>query len=102
MLKINQRLDKLAAMQSKFTAHGMLLAGYSLPVVQNPSPQQLTPEDGDREDDNEGLIEGDNVLGHVVLAQTHGVYISLSLNGPHFDPLKHITTHRTLNSFLNP
>ncbi|KAI9438055.1 hypothetical protein H4582DRAFT_2111606 [Lactarius indigo] len=62
MLLINQRLDKLTAMRSYFTAAGLLPAHHSPHI----------PSGGDNEDDDGGPVE-DDILGHVVLARTPGV-----------------------------
>jgi len=73
MLHINQQLDKLSAMRSNFIAHGMLLGGHTsrqhMSLFLKPSVVGLGGEDEDNEDD--GPVEGDNVLAHVILAQSH-------------------------------
>ena len=73
MLITNQRLDKLAAMRSDFSARGMLPSAHTanaVPHIQNPGSQS-TPADND--DDDEGPVE-ENVLGHVSLARTRGTF----------------------------
>ena len=74
MLIINQRLDKLAAIRSDFTARGMLpSASASVPQAEHPGPQNTPAENGN---DNEGPVE-ENVLGHVSLARTRGTFLHL-------------------------
>ena len=74
MLRINQRLDKLGAMRSDFIARGMLLGGHTsrqhMSLFLKPSVVGLGGEDEDDEDD--GPVEGNNVLAHVILAQSRG------------------------------
>jgi hypothetical protein len=71
MLVINQRLDKLAAMHTDFVARGMLPAGH--PPWRNlstdPTLKLVTP---DNNDDDDGAPVEENIMGHVVLARTHG------------------------------
>jgi hypothetical protein len=80
MLMTNQHLDKLAAMQADFVAHGMLPAGHMPPpnVSFLPRPIDNPPardNDSDGDNDNEGPVDSDmNVLGHVVLARFCGKY----------------------------
>jgi len=71
MLVINQRLDKLATIHTDFVAHGMLPAGHTprRNISANPNPKQVIPNNND--DDDDSPVEED-VLGHVVLARTHG------------------------------
>jgi len=82
MLRINQQLDKLADMCSDFAACGMLPRGHAsgrqmLYVLQC---SDLVPDgEGGGEEDVE-VVEGDRVLAHVVLAQTHGTSICLLKN----------------------
>jgi len=75
MLQINQRLDKLAA-------RGMLPGGHASgrqpPHILNPLALVSDGDDGNVEDT--WAVEGQNVLAHVVLAQTCGMSINL-LNG---------------------
>jgi hypothetical protein len=74
MLHINQQLDKLGTMCSDFIAHGMLPGGHTskqhMSLFLKPSVVGLGGENEDDEDD--GPVEGDNVLAHVILAQSHG------------------------------
>ena len=74
MLLTNQRLDKLAAMRSDFAERGMLPAGHNPPRnIMHPQirkPSRSCGHDSDGED--EGPVEGDVVMGHVVLARTRG------------------------------
>jgi hypothetical protein len=100
MLQINQRLDKLAAMRSNFMARGMLPAGYSLgrSISFAPDPQHLTFDNGDEDDDEEGPVEKEDVLGHVVLARTRGELASLTEQDLS-DPSKRATIHRTWRGF---
>lgn len=69
MLLTNQRLDKLAAMRSDFTSRGMICGGHTpgRNVLQPP------PNCDDNDDDDEGPVD-ENILGHVVLAQSRGMY----------------------------
>ena len=71
MLRINNRLDKLAAMCTDFVARGMLPTDHPPrgSLSANSNSVQTTPEDDD--DDDGGPVEED-VLGHVVLARTRG------------------------------
>jgi len=90
MLQTNQRLDKLAAMRASFVERGMLPATHIPPrstsEVHTPNPQILNDEDnnnnnngdGDDDDDGEGPLEGEAILGHVVLAQKSGKLRPLS------------------------
>ncbi len=63
MLQTNQHLDKLAAMEANFIERGML------PAVHPRNPQN---------DDDGGPVEGEPVLGQVVLAQRSGKFHVLS------------------------
>jgi hypothetical protein len=71
MLRINQRLDKLAASYTDFVARDMLPASH--PPTRTfsaiPNPTGATPNDND--DDDGGPVEED-VLGHVMLSHTCG------------------------------
>ena len=78
MLITNQRLDKLAAMRSDFSARGMLSSAptastTSVSHAQHPGFQN-TPADDD--DDEEGPVE-ENVLGHVSLARIRSTFLTL-------------------------
>jgi len=79
MLRINQWLDKLAAMHTDFAAHGMLpgshTSGRQPPHVLNP-PALVPGGEGGNEEDT-WAVEGHNVLAHVVLAQTRGMSIDV-------------------------
>jgi hypothetical protein len=68
MLLINQQLDKLIAMCSDFCARGML------PSVHTAGVPHVNDGKGDEED---GSVE-ENVLGHVSLARTYGMFKFLS------------------------
>jgi hypothetical protein len=114
MLQINQRLDKLAAMRSDFSARKILsgLRDALTPQVQVLHSQHVPSEDDEDEDDHgeddhgeddngeddngeddnseddngedngedddDGPVEG-NVMGHVSLARTRGMFISLDV-----------------------
>ena len=73
MLQINQRLDKLDAMCGEFITHGMLPSGHAsrqhISHFLKPLVVGLSGED--KEDEEDGPVDGDDVLAHVVLAQTH-------------------------------
>ena len=73
MLRINQWLDKLDAMCSDFVARGMLPSGHAsrrhISHFLKTSAVGLGGED--EEDEEGGPVEGDDVLAHVILAQTH-------------------------------
>ena len=75
MLRINQRLDKLAAMRSDFATRGMLPGGHASgrqpSHILKPSDLGADGEGGNEEDT--WAVEGPNVLAHVVLAQTRGM-----------------------------
>lgn len=79
MLQINQWLDKLAAMHSDFAACGMLPGGHASgrqpPHILNPLALVFDGGDGNKEDT--WAVEGQNMLAHVVLAQTRGMSINL-------------------------
>jgi len=79
MLQINQQLDKLAAMHSDFTARGMLPRGHASGRQMSHILQlsDLVPDGEDADEVDAGAIEGDNMLAHVVLAQTCGTSICL-------------------------
>lgn len=72
MLLTNQRLDKLAAMRSDFAARGMLPAGHAagrqITHILKPSQHILN-----NEEDDSGPVEEEDILGHVILAQTRGM-----------------------------
>jgi hypothetical protein len=78
MLLINQRLDKLAAMHSDFAARGMIPAGHAAgrQITHLLKRSQRSRQDFDYEvEDNEPVdsdSEGQDVLGHVILAHTRG------------------------------
>lgn len=80
MLRVNQRLDKLSAMHGDFTARGMLLRGYAskqnISLFLKPSAVGLGGEG--EEDEEDGPVEGDDVLAHVVLAQARGMWVYFS------------------------
>jgi hypothetical protein len=61
MLLTNQRLDKLAAMQTHFIDHGMLIPSHDLP----PKPHDLDAT-------KEGAVDEDCILAEVKLAHTQG------------------------------
>jgi hypothetical protein len=75
MLRINQQLDKLDAMHGDFVARGMLPSGHAsrrhISHFLKPSVVGLGGED--EEDEEVGPVDGDDVLAHVVLAQTPGM-----------------------------
>ena len=71
MLRINQWLDKLDAMRSNFVARGMLLSGHaSRRHISHFLKTSAVGLGEDEEDEEGGPVEGDDVLAHVVLAQT--------------------------------
>ena len=74
MLIINQHLDKLAAMRSDFVKCGMLQAGHTPPrhIMQTYTPEKPRPNGDDSDGEDEGPVDGDIVMGHVVLAWTRG------------------------------
>jgi hypothetical protein len=80
MLRVNQRLDKLSAMHGDFTARGMLLRGYAskqnISLFLKPSAVGLGGEG--EEDEEDGPVEGDDVLAHVILAQARGMWVYFS------------------------
>lgn len=83
MLLINQRLDKLSAMRSDFSARGMLgsqVASVSQPEATHPRAHDGSSEDGDGEQDNDNGPVEENVLGHVALARTRGMFMTLSVD----------------------
>ncbi|KAN0139618.1 hypothetical protein V8E53_002280 [Lactarius tabidus] len=73
MLLTNQRLDKLAAMRSDFTSHGMIRGGHTpgRNTLQPPNAHAFPPNlnGNNDEDDDDGPVD-ENILGHVVLAQS--------------------------------
>jgi hypothetical protein len=72
MLLINQRLDKLAAARTDFTARGMMdgaLLPLPPPPPRNTSPPPENPDD-DRVD--AGVVEGPTCVGEVKLAKRYG------------------------------
>jgi hypothetical protein len=76
MLVTNQRLDKLAAMQSDFIARGMLPGGHK--SGKNMTTHVFKPKNSSRgEEDDAWPAEEENVLGNVVLAQTRGTSFTL-------------------------
>jgi len=79
MLQINQQLDKLAAMHSDFAACGMLPRGHASGRQMSHILQlsDLVPDGEDGDEVDAGAVEGDNMLAHVVLAQTCGTSICL-------------------------
>jgi hypothetical protein len=75
MLVTNERLDKLATIRSDFAARGILPAGRAAGRhIDKPSRRA-----SDYEDDDGGPVEQQDILGHVILAQTRGMSQSLSL-----------------------
>ena len=93
MLRINQRLDKLGAMCSNFIVRGMLPGGHTsrqhMSLFLKPSVVGLGGEDEDDEDD--GPVEGDNVLAHVILAQSCGTRAYYLTQESHSYPGKRVT-----------
>jgi hypothetical protein len=76
MLVTNQRLDRLAAMQSNFIARGMLPGGHKL--GKNMTTHVFKPKNSSRgEEDDAWPAEEENILGNVVLAQTRGMSFTL-------------------------
>ena len=76
MLITNQRLDMLAAMWSDFVACRMLPGGYN--SGKNMTTHMFKPKHSScGEKDNMWPIEEEDILGNVVLAQTHGTLFSL-------------------------
>jgi hypothetical protein len=79
MLLTNQHLDKLAAMHVDFTSHRMIrgvdTVGRNIPPPPG-NAQALPNGSGDDNNDNKGPVD-ENISGHVVLAQTHGMFYSL-------------------------
>ncbi|KAF8267076.1 hypothetical protein EI94DRAFT_1771946 [Lactarius quietus] len=70
MLLINQFLDKLTAMQADFAERGMIPAGHT-PPRNFLHPCMLTeamPNSNDSDSEDEDPLEGNIVMGHVVLA----------------------------------
>jgi len=84
MLQVNQRLDKLAAMRSDFAARGMLPAGHA-------AGRQVSHI---LDDDDNGPVEEQNILGHVTLAQTRGTSSFLA-DESISNFTKHASIHRT-------
>ena len=74
MLLTNQRLDKLAAMRSDFAKQGMLPAGHTTPrnTMHPHASKPSRPCGNDSKGDDKGPVEGEVVMGHVVLARTRG------------------------------
>jgi hypothetical protein len=74
MLKINERLDKLAAMRSDFVACGMLPAGHAAGrnvsyMLEAQESAECVGDDVHKEADG-GAIDQEVVLGHVELARS--------------------------------
>ncbi|KAG6892906.1 hypothetical protein C0992_011991, partial [Termitomyces sp. T32_za158] len=67
MLLVNQRLDKLAASRVDFTRRGMLQASFFSNDV---APALPLPND----DDDGGAVEGQNILGEVLLGHKPSEY----------------------------
>jgi len=78
MLRINQRLDKLVAMHIDFATRGMLPAGHPSKsrVTCNLKPSNIVPDGEDSDGEDAGPLECDDVLAHVILAQTCGTSLS--------------------------
>jgi hypothetical protein len=72
MLQTNQRLEKLAVMHIDFVARGMLPGGHApgRQISQPLKPLHLVSDGEGGEEEEEGAVEGRDVLAHVVLAQT--------------------------------
>jgi len=66
-------------MRSDFAACGMLPRGHASGRQMSHILQlsDLVPDGKDGDEVDAGAVEGDNVLAHVVLAQTHGTSICL-------------------------
>ena len=76
MLLTNQRLDKLAAMCSDFVERRMLPAGHAPPRYTSQQSQTHIPRlnnGNESDDEDEGPVEGDVVMGNVILAQKRGM-----------------------------
>ncbi|KAH8979758.1 hypothetical protein EDB92DRAFT_1954703 [Lactarius akahatsu] len=107
MLLINQRLDKLAAMHTDFAERDMLPAGHTLPknTSHQHVPEQSRPNGHDSEDEDEGPVEGDIVMGHVTLAQTCAHQyprdineLSLHIEEPNLHYLTQVALSQQLNT----
>ena len=77
MLVANQRLDKIAAMRSDFVERRMLSAGHIPPryISQTHISERPRPTGGDRDDSDDedgGPVDGDVVMGHVIMAKKRG------------------------------
>ena len=76
MLKINQCLDKISAQHSRYIELGMLPAGHAPPRYTSRLhvPTQSGPDGNDSDSEDEGAVEGDVVMGHVILARKRGMF----------------------------
>ncbi len=78
MLHINQQLDKLGAMCSNFIACGMLPGGHTsrqhMSLFLKPSVVGLWVGGENEGDEDDRPVEGNNVLTHIILAQSRGMW----------------------------
>lgn len=80
MLRINRRLDKLAAARSIFTARGMMVgstSSYTSMILEGGHPEPL--DDPDDDDDDHGPVIGSKTASSVKLARRRREYLSSDL-----------------------
>jgi len=79
MLLVNQRLDKLAAMRSDFAAREMIPAGHAAGRQMTHLFKRSRPRRSQQvfnyevEDNGPVDMDGQDILGHVMLAHTRGM-----------------------------
>ncbi len=74
MLRTKQHLDKISAMHSEFIELSMLLAGHTPSRYTSCThvPNQSGPGRDDSDGEDEGPVDGNLVMGHVILAWKRG------------------------------
>ncbi len=92
MLWINQWLDKLDAMHGEFVTRGMLPSGYASRwhISHFLKPLVVGLSGKDEEDEEDRPVDGNDVLAHVVLAQTRGMWFYFPTQEHHSHSDKHV------------
>ncbi len=77
MLVTNQRLDKISAQKTKYTDLGMLPDGHAPPryTLRTHVQKESRPNGDDSDSEDDGAVEGDVVMGHVILAWKRGMFL---------------------------
>ncbi len=77
MLVTNQRLNKISAQKTKYTDLGMLLDGHAPPryTLHTHMQKESRPNGNDSDSEDDSTVEGNVVMGHVILAWKRGMFL---------------------------